>query len=79
MLIATFTEVTYNSIKHQMTMDVKLDRALDLLRRLPPQNVEKNLSRIINLVPEICEDILSSVDQPLKVDYMLDSLLVIHY
>ena len=60
-------------------MDVKLDRALDLLRRLPPQNVEKNLSHIINLVPEICEDILSSVDQPLKVDYMLYSLLVIQY
>jgi len=44
----------------------QLDCALDLMRRLPPQQIEKNLSQLIDLVPELCEDLLSSVDQPLK-------------
>jgi len=44
-----------------------LDHALDLMRRLPPQNIEKNLSDLIDLVPDLCEDLLSSVDQPLKI------------
>jgi len=48
-------------------MDAKLDCALDLLRRLPPQNIEKNLLNLVNLVPNICEQLLSSVDRPLKV------------
>ena len=48
-------------------MDRKLDCALDLMRRLPPKDVEKNLSDLIDLVPDLCEDLLSSVDQPLKV------------
>jgi len=45
----------------------QLDCALDLMRRLPPQHIEKNLSDLIDLVPELCEDLLSSVDQPLKI------------
>jgi len=44
-----------------------LDCALDLMRRLPPQEIEKNLSDLIDLVPDLCEDLLSSVDQPLKI------------
>jgi len=44
-----------------------LDCALDLMRRLPPQQIEKNLSDLIDLVPSLCEDLLSSVDQPLKI------------
>lgn len=47
--------------------DQQLDCALDLMRRLPPQQIEKNLSDLIDLVPKLCEDLLSSVDQPLKV------------
>ena len=47
--------------------DQQLDCALDLMRRLPPQQIEKNLSDLIDLVPELCEDLLSSVDQPLKI------------
>ncbi|XP_065174619.1 F-actin-capping protein subunit beta-like [Sycon ciliatum] len=47
--------------------DQQLDCALDLMRRLPPQQIEKNLSDLIDLVPDLCEDLLSSVDQPLKV------------
>ncbi|XP_077998897.1 F-actin-capping protein subunit beta-like [Glandiceps talaboti] len=45
----------------------QLDCALDLMRRLPPQQIEKNLSDLIDIVPELCEDLLSSVDQPLKI------------
>lgn len=45
----------------------QIDRALDLMRRLPPQHIEKNLSDLIDLVPELCEELLSAVDQPLKV------------
>ncbi len=44
-----------------------MDCALDLMRRLPPQQCEKNLSDLIDLVPLLCEELLSSVDQPLKV------------
>ena len=47
--------------------EVQLDCALDLMRRLPPQHCEKNLTNLIDLVPKLCEDLLSSVDQPLKV------------
>ncbi|XP_046343429.1 F-actin-capping protein subunit beta [Haliotis cracherodii] len=45
----------------------QLDCALDLMRRLPPQQIEKNLSELIDMVPALCEDLLSSVDQPLKI------------
>ena len=44
-----------------------MDCALDLMRRLPPQQIEKNLGDLIDLVPSLCEDLLSSVDQPLKI------------
>jgi len=47
--------------------ELQLDCALDLMRRLPPQQIEKNLSNLIDLVPDLCEDLLSSVDQPLKI------------
>ncbi|XP_075238254.1 F-actin-capping protein subunit beta isoform X3 [Lycorma delicatula] len=56
-----------------------MDCALDLMRRLPPQQIEKNLSDLIDLVPNLCEDLLSSVDQPLKIardkEYGKDYLL----
>ena len=51
----------------QADLDQQLDAALELMRRLPPQKSERNLSDIIDLVPELCEDLLASVDQPLKV------------
>ena len=37
------------------------------MRRLPPQDIEKNLSDLVDVVPELVEDLLSAVDQPLKV------------
>jgi len=54
------------SINRAMT-EQQLDSALDLMRRLPPQEIEKNLGDLIDLVPDLTEDLLSSVDQPLKI------------
>jgi len=45
----------------------QLDCALDLMRRLPPARVEDNLAGLLDLVPDLTEDLLSSVDQPLKI------------
>ncbi|KAJ2853586.1 F-actin-capping protein subunit beta, partial [Coemansia erecta] len=45
----------------------KMDCALDLMRRLPPQNVEENLVTLLEIMPEATEDLLAAVDQPLKV------------
>jgi len=45
----------------------KLDCALDLMRRLPPSQIEENLAGLIDLVPDLVEQLLSAVDQPLKV------------
>lgn len=44
-----------------------MDCALDLMRRLPPQQIEKNLIDLIDLAPALCEDLLTSIDQPLKI------------
>ncbi|CAM4780021.1 unnamed protein product [Rotaria magnacalcarata] len=50
-----------------VSIESQLDCALDLMRRLPPQQVEKNLSDLIDLVPDLTEELLAAVDQPLKV------------
>ncbi|KAI8905497.1 F-actin-capping protein subunit beta, partial [Gorgonomyces haynaldii] len=42
------------------------DCCLDLLRRLPPTKTEQNLQKIVGLVPDLTEDLLSTVDQPLR-------------
>ncbi|KAJ2003608.1 F-actin-capping protein subunit beta [Coemansia thaxteri] len=47
--------------------DQQMDCALDLMRRLPPQNVEENLLTLLEVVPELTEDLLAAVDQPLKI------------
>jgi len=44
-----------------------LDCALDLMRRMPPSQIEDNLANLIDLVPDLTENLLSAVDQPLKV------------
>ncbi|KAJ3370874.1 hypothetical protein HDU91_005801 [Kappamyces sp. JEL0680] len=44
-----------------------LDCSLDLLRRLPPSNITQNVAKLLQLRPELSEELLSSVDQPLQV------------
>lgn len=39
----------------------------DLLRRLNPKDTAQHLKNIIQIAPELAEDLLSSVDQPLTV------------
>lgn len=39
----------------------------DLLRRLNPKHTTKHLQSLISLAPDLTEDLLSSVDQPLSV------------
>jgi capping protein beta len=37
------------------------------MRRLPPQNVEENLNKLLSLVhPDLADELLSAIDQPLK-------------
>jgi len=48
-------------------MTDQLDCALDLMRRLPPSQIEDNLAGLIDLVPDLTEQLLSAVDQPLKI------------
>lgn len=43
-----------------------LDSMLDLMRRLPPTNVEENVAALVNICPEYADDLLGSVDQPLR-------------
>lgn len=47
--------------------DLRLDSSLDLMRRLPPQGCEKHLSDLVTLSPDLCESLLTAIDQPLKV------------
>ncbi|KAJ2976366.1 hypothetical protein NQ176_g4995 [Zarea fungicola] len=50
-----------------MTEVDPFDSALDLLRRLNPKHTTDHLNAIITLAPDLTEDLLSSVDQPLTV------------
>nr|ODN87923.1 capping protein (actin filament) muscle Z-line, beta [Cryptococcus depauperatus CBS 7841] len=47
--------------------DQTFDALLDLLRRLPPTQVQDNVNILCDLAPEYADDLLSNVDQPLKV------------
>jgi len=44
----------------------QLNSALNLMRRMPPSSVENSLAGLIELVPDLTEDLLNHVDQPLK-------------
>jgi hypothetical protein len=43
------------------------EAALELMRRLPPERVVENLSAVLAAAPELTEELLSRVDQPLQV------------
>lgn len=45
-----------------------LKSALNVMRRMPPSSTETSLSGLINLVPELTDELLQRVDQPLKVE-----------
>lgn len=51
---------------HSASMGDLLDSMLDLMRRLPPVSVEDNVNCLISICPDYADDLLGSVDQPLK-------------
>jgi capping protein beta len=46
-------------------MTDQLDCILDLCRRLPPSKITQNLAALVELVPDLTDEIMSSVDVPL--------------
>ena len=47
--------------------EAQLDNSLNLMRRMPPSATENSLAGLIELVPDLTDDLLTHVDQPLKV------------
>lgn len=50
-----------------MAEDQRLTSALNLMRRMPPSTIENSLAGLIELVPDMTDDLLNHVDQPLQV------------
>eukprot|EP00741_Cyanophora_paradoxa_P004469 tig00000806_g4338.t1 len=50
-------------------MTTPLEAAVDLFRRLPPANTRRNLERVIELRPDLTEELLERIDQPLEVRF----------
>ena len=72
--------------------DEQLDACLNLIRRMPPSKVENSLAGLIQLAPDLTDDLLSNVDQPLsietdtetgkdfiKCDYNRDMIVIDHH
>lgn len=50
-----------------MSSDAQLTSALNIMRRMPPSSTENSLAGLIELVPHLSDDLLNTVDQPLKI------------
>jgi len=46
--------------------DDKLNSALNLMRRMPPSSTENSLAGLLELAPDLTDELLTHVDQPLK-------------
>lgn len=44
-----------------------LDLLLDLMRRLPPEKIDANLQSLLFILPDYSDDLLTSIDLPLKI------------
>jgi capping protein beta len=44
-----------------------IESMLDLMRRLPPTRTQENVTALVNICPEESEELLQSVDVPLRV------------
>jgi len=49
-------------------MDSKIATSLSLMRRLPPNKIEQNLTGLTNLLPAETDELLQRIDQPLTED-----------
>jgi capping protein beta len=47
--------------------DQQLNSALNLMRRMPPSSVENSLAGLIELCPNLTDELLNHIDQPLKI------------
>jgi len=47
--------------------DPRLLASLDLMRRMPPSRMEASLEELVDLAPDLTDDLLNTVDQPLQV------------
>lgn len=47
---------------------LQLKAALDLIRRLPPAKIESSLADLCDLAPDLTDDLLSTIDQPLQLE-----------
>jgi len=47
--------------------EAQLNSALNLMRRMPPSSIENSLAGLIELVPDLTDDLLNHIDQPLKI------------
>lgn len=46
----------------------QLNACLNIMRRMPPSKIDMNLSGLINLLPELTDDLLQRVDKPLELE-----------
>jgi capping protein beta len=49
-----------------MAEDAKITASLSLMRRMPPNKIERNLNGLLNLLPAETDELLQRIDQPLK-------------
>uniref|UniRef100_A0A7S2FVW9 F-actin-capping protein subunit beta n=1 Tax=Haptolina brevifila TaxID=156173 RepID=A0A7S2FVW9_9EUKA len=47
--------------------DSRLLASLDLMRRMPPSRMEASLEELVDLAPDLTDELLNTVDQPLQV------------
>jgi capping protein beta len=57
-------------------MAEKIATCLSLMRRLPPNKIEQNVSGLVNLVPEETEELLQRIDQPLQESVDKETVLI---
>jgi capping protein beta len=61
------TQILHSASNDRSSMSDLVDSMLDLMRRLPPTQIEENVSALVDICPDYADDLLGSVDQPLKV------------
>ncbi|KAJ7564934.1 hypothetical protein O6H91_02G040400 [Diphasiastrum complanatum] len=74
-----FVRAGEHSEKHQRRIGVRvaMEAAMDLMRRMPPTQVDTALSSLLLLLPQYSSELLSRVDQPLQVAW--DAECLKHY
>lgn len=45
-----------------------MNAALNVMRRMPPSKIDYNLSALVNLTPDLTDELLQRVDQPLQAE-----------